>query len=55
MTHACVPALRHAPALAREWLPRVLCADYDPSHRPAWDKAGNLAALEEWYIRYFSR
>ena len=45
MTHACVPALRHAPALARDWLPRVLCADYDPSHRPAWDKAGNTIGM----------
>ena len=45
MTHACVPALRHAPALAREWLPRVLCGDYDPAHVPAWRKAGNTVGM----------
>ena len=45
MTYACVPALRHAPALAQSWLPRVLCADYDPAHAPAWHKAGNTIGM----------
>ena len=45
MTHACVPALRHTPALARDWLPRVLCGDYDPAHVPAWRKAGNTIGM----------
>ena len=30
MTFAAVPALRDAPALATEWLPKILSADYDP-------------------------
>jgi putative acyl-CoA dehydrogenase len=45
MTYACVPALRHAPALAREWLPRVVAPDYDGAARPAWDKAGNTIGM----------
>lgn len=40
MTYASVPALAHAPALAREWLPRVQSGTYDPAHRPGWEKAG---------------
>ncbi|KFL37448.1 isovaleryl-CoA dehydrogenase [Arenimonas donghaensis] len=40
MTYASVPALSHAPALAREWLPRIRSGGYDPSHRPGWEKDG---------------
>ena len=40
MTYAAVPALRHAPALADEWLPRLLSRRYDPASRPAPEKAG---------------
>jgi putative acyl-CoA dehydrogenase len=29
MTYACVPALRHADALAEEWLPAILAKTYD--------------------------
>ena len=35
MTFASVPVFRHAPALASEWLPRVLEDAYDPSSAPA--------------------
>jgi putative acyl-CoA dehydrogenase len=40
MTYACVPALRHAPALAQAWLPRIVAPEYDPRHVPAAAKAG---------------
>jgi putative acyl-CoA dehydrogenase len=34
MTHAVVATLRHRPELARQWLPKILVRDYDPSPRP---------------------
>ena len=40
MTYAAVPALRHAPEVARTWLPRIAAAAYDPASAPAWEKAG---------------
>ena len=40
MTYACVPPLRHAPALADVWIPRVTAARYDPASVPAWEKTG---------------
>lgn len=40
MTYAAVPALRAEPAVAAEWEPRILSGVYDPSSRPASDKAG---------------
>ena len=33
MTFAAVPALRDAPALAADWLPKILSAEYDPARR----------------------
>jgi len=45
MTHACVPALQHAPELAAAWLPRILAPHYDPRHVPAWDKPGNTVGM----------
>lgn len=45
MTYACVPALRHSPELARDWLPRVVADEYDGSHRPAWEKRGNTIGM----------
>ncbi len=39
MTCAAVPALRHAPALAEIWLPRITALDYDPRGVPAADKS----------------
>lgn len=38
MTYAAVPALQHSPELAREWVPRLLVADYDPRTLPADQK-----------------
>ena len=45
MTYACVPALRHQPELAAQWLPRITAPDYDPRHVPAWDKVGNTIGM----------
>jgi putative acyl-CoA dehydrogenase len=40
MTYAAVPALRHAPAVAEEWVPRILAGKYDPRFIPAAQKSG---------------
>jgi len=40
MTYASVPALRHAPELAREWLPRITSTEYDARALPAAQKNG---------------
>src|SRR6201997_794565 len=45
MTYGAVPALRHAPAAAAEWLPRMFSRQYDPRFRPAQDKAGVLLGM----------
>jgi len=34
MTHSSIPALRHAPELARDWLPRITSLEYDPRVLP---------------------
>jgi putative acyl-CoA dehydrogenase len=39
MTHAAVASLRHAPELARDWLPKILKRAYDPSLQPVAAKA----------------
>jgi len=40
MTHAAVPALRHSPEIASEWLPGILANSYDPASRPHTEKTG---------------
>lgn len=45
MTYACVPALRHQPELAREWVPRVASATYDGRFIPAFRKMGNTVGM----------
>lgn len=35
MTHAAIPALMHAPALAEQWVPRLTAPEYDPRSLPA--------------------
>jgi putative acyl-CoA dehydrogenase len=45
MTYASVPVLRHAPAIAAEWLPRVTSRQYDPRSVPAWHKHGNTMGM----------
>ncbi len=45
MTYGAVPALRHAPEVAAEWLPRIFARRYDPSFRPAGEKTGVLIGM----------
>ncbi len=45
MTYGSVPTLRHAPAIAAEWLPRVFSRRYDPRFRPAKDKTSALFGM----------
>jgi putative acyl-CoA dehydrogenase len=45
MTYGAVPALRHAPAVAAEWLPRIFSRHYDPRFRPASEKTGVLLGM----------
>jgi putative acyl-CoA dehydrogenase len=45
MTYACVPTLRQAPALAADWLPRVIAPRYDGADLPAAGKAGNTIGM----------
>tara|TARA_R110000868_G_scaffold135284_2_gene347757 strand:- start:2649 stop:4325 length:1677 start_codon:yes stop_codon:yes gene_type:complete len=40
MTNAAVPALMFQSDLAREWVPRILSREYDPTFTKASDKAG---------------
>jgi putative acyl-CoA dehydrogenase len=45
MTYAVVPALRHAPELARRLEPGLTAASYDPGLRPPDAKTGLLAGM----------
>ncbi|MEO6953633.1 MAG: isovaleryl-CoA dehydrogenase [Polyangia bacterium] len=45
MTYASVPALRHQPELAEQWLPRITSTEYDARFIPAWDKRGNTIGM----------
>jgi putative acyl-CoA dehydrogenase len=45
MTYAVIPALRHAPELARQFEPLLTAAAYDPGLRPPAGKAGLLAGM----------
>ena len=45
MTYGAVPALRHAPAIAAQWLPRIYSRDYDRRFRPAADKTSALIGM----------
>jgi putative acyl-CoA dehydrogenase len=45
MTYGAVPALRHAPATAAEWLPRIFARQYDPRFCPASQKTGVLLGM----------
>lgn len=40
MSYAAIPALRHSPALAKKWLPKLLSTTYDPRSLPIEQKAG---------------
>ncbi|HEX4894721.1 MAG TPA: isovaleryl-CoA dehydrogenase [Solimonas sp.] len=39
MTHSAVPALRHAPQVAAQWLPKITAAAYDPRVLPFAQKS----------------
>ena len=45
MTYSVVPALRHQPDLAAEWEPRLCARAYDPTFRPAPEKAGATCGM----------
>jgi putative acyl-CoA dehydrogenase len=45
MTYGSVPTLRHAPAIAKEWLPRICARDYDPRFVPAGEKKSALIGM----------
>jgi putative acyl-CoA dehydrogenase len=45
MTYASIPALRHAPDLARQYEPGLTASVYDSSSRPAAAKAGLTAGM----------
>jgi putative acyl-CoA dehydrogenase len=45
MTYSVVPALRHAPALAAVWEPRLASRSYDPSNRPVDEKHGATCGM----------
>ena len=45
MTYAVVPALRHAPELARRYEPLLTACAYEPGPRPPETKAGLLAGM----------
>ncbi|HEY6531740.1 MAG TPA: acyl-CoA dehydrogenase family protein [Acidimicrobiales bacterium] len=45
MTYSVIPALRHAPVLAAEWVPRLASRVYDDSDRPAPGKRGATAGM----------
>jgi len=45
MTYGSVPTLRHAPAIAAEWLPRIFARDYDRRFRPARLKTAALVGM----------
>ena len=40
MSYAAIPALRHSPAIAEKWLPKLLSEDYDPRSLPMKEKLG---------------
>ncbi|HLA20691.1 MAG TPA: isovaleryl-CoA dehydrogenase, partial [Pseudolabrys sp.] len=45
MTYGSVPTLRRAPAIAKEWLPRIFARDYDRRFRPAKEKTAALIGM----------
>lgn len=45
MTYAAVPALRHAPQLAQQWLPKITSEHYDPRLLPFAAKRGCLVGM----------
>ena len=40
MTFAAVPAIKHSPKVAEEWLPKILANHYDGNDKPYFEKQG---------------
>ncbi len=45
MTYSVVPALKKTPEIADKWLPKLCSRTYDPSFKPATEKAGVLMGM----------
>ena len=45
MAYSVVPSLRMAPAVAEEWMPRVLSTEYDRRDIPAHEKTGAMIGM----------
>ncbi len=45
MTYGAIPAIRTDSKLAREWLPKLLSREYDPSDQPFVQKRGGLIGM----------
>mgnify|MGYP003334055973 CR=1 FL=1 len=45
MTYSVVPSLRMAPAVAGEWMPRILSTEYDRRDIPANEKTGAMIGM----------
>jgi putative acyl-CoA dehydrogenase len=45
MSYSAVPALRTTPAVAGEWMPRLLSTRYDPRDIPAAEKTGAMIGM----------
>ncbi len=45
MTFAAIPALRHTPEIAEEWIPRLTATGYDGALRPASEKPGAICGM----------
>ncbi|MDB4890739.1 MAG: putative acyl-CoA dehydrogenase [Gemmatimonadetes bacterium] len=45
MTYACVPALRHQPDIAADWMARITSTQYDARFIPASQKLGNTIGM----------
>lgn len=45
MTYGSVPTLRHQPAVAAEWLPRIFARSYDPRFIPVREKSSALIGM----------
>ena len=45
MTYSVLPALRMAPSIAEEWIPRILSTEYDHRDIPANEKSGAMIGM----------
>ncbi len=45
MTYGSVPSLRHAPAIAAQWLPKIFAREYDKRFRPMQEKTSALIGM----------